>query len=416
MIKLLFIQKLRRLILARLLVVTLFLTLGAFVFEMNPLIYYGVISVFLALSFAYIIWLATERYLDGLIHFQIAMDIFAITLFVRYTGGVDSVLATLYVLPIASASFVLFPGAPVRVAAGSSLLFTLVVLADHWHLLPGLLPAGDKNFNIPRDLFYCLYMIYVRVTIFILIGFLADYLVRAVDKMQQDVQANEKFALMGEMAMQMAHEIKNPLMAISGSIEVIEEDLRGKLPPEDKKMMDSIVQESQRLKDLFEKVLDYARPESLDLRRVSAGEILDEVFVLFESFIKNGKAIEIHREYRDTKSCWIYADRNRIKQVFINILYNATQAMPDGGEITVRIHETRGHSEIIFKDTGTGMSPREKEELFIPFRSHKKGGTGIGLAIAYKIIRNHGGKITVKSHPGKGSLFIVSLPRANALM
>jgi len=406
-----FIQKLRRLILVRLLVVTVFLTLGAFVFEMPPLIYYGVISAFLLLSFAYIFWLTTEHSLELLAHFQIAMDILAITIFVYYTGGVDSVLATLYVLPIVSAGFVLFARAPVWVAVASSLAFLGVILGDHWQLLAGFLPPVAKDFQIQRDLLYCLYMSYVRVTIFILIGFLSDYLVRAVDKMEQNLNVNGKFALLGEMAMHMAHEIKNPLMAISGSIEVIEEDLRGKLSPDDKKMMESIVQECQRLKDLFEKVLDYARPESLDIQRLNAQEILDEVFVLLESFFKNGKTIDLHLEYRGKPPCWIYADRNRIKQVFINILYNALQAMPEGGELAVRIHETGLHSEVIFKDTGLGMNRQEREALFIPFRSHKKGGTGIGLAIAYKIIHNHGGRIKVKSRPGKGSLFIVSLPR-----
>lgn len=411
MIRPVLIQKLRRLILVRLLVVTVFLTAGAIVFQMNPLVYYGVISVFLLLSLGYILWLTTERSLEPFTQFQIAMDIIAITVFVYYTGGVDSVLATLYVLPIVAAGFVLFSGAPVLAAVASSLLFTAVVLADHWHLLPRFLPAVARDFQIQRDFFYCFYMVYVRVTIFILIGFLVDYLVRAVDKMQQSLKVNEKFSLLGEMAMHMAHEIKNPLMAISGSIEVIEEDLRDKLSPDDRKMMESIVQESQRLKELFEKVLDYARPESLDIQCLNVQEVLDEVFVALESFIKNGRDIEVRREYLGKPPCRIYADRNRIKQVFINILYNAMQAMPNGGDLTVRIHETGSHSEIIFKDSGSGMSRKEREELFIPFHSHKKGGTGIGLAIAYKIIHNHGGKISVKSQPGKGSLFIISLPR-----
>jgi len=411
MIRPLFVQKLKRLILVRLLAVTVFITLGAFVFEMNPFVYYGVISVFLLLSLIYILWVASERHLKILTYFQIAMDIVAITVFVYYTGGVDSVLATLYVLPILSSGFVLFRRAPVYMAVVSSVFFTAAVIVEHWRVLPDYLPGIAQDFHFERDFFYCFYMVYVRVTIFVLIGFLADYLVRAVDKMEQSLSVREKFALLGEMAMHMAHEIKNPLMAISGSIEVLEDDLRGKLSGENRKLMESIIVESQRLKDLFEKVLDYARPESLDIQRLKLDEVLDEVFILLDAFIKNGKNISVHHEYRGQPPCWIYADRNRIKQVFINIIYNGMQAMPEGGDLSVWMHENNSFCEVNFKDTGLGMNRRERENLFIPFRSGKKGGSGIGLAIAYKIIHNHGGNIAVKSQPGMGSVFTVSLPR-----
>lgn len=411
MIKPILVQKLKRLILVRLLAVTVFITLGAFVFEMNPLIYYGVISAFLFLSLVYIVWVTTELNLKILTYLQIGTDILAITVFVYYTGGVDSVLATLYVLPILSAGFVLFRGAPVYVAVGSSLFFIASVVAEHWRVMPAYMPGISRDFLFQRDFFYCFYMVYVRVTIFVLIGFLADYLVRAVDKMEQNLSIREKFALLGEMAMHMAHEIKNPLMAISGSIEVLEDDLRGKLSAEDQKMMESIVTESQRLKDLFEKVLDYARPEHLDVQRLNVNEVLDEVFILLDSFVKKGKPVSIRHEYRGKPPGWVFADRNRIKQVFINILYNGLQAMPEGGELSVWTHENNSHCEVNFKDTGLGMSRQEREHLFIPFRSAKKGGTGIGLAIAYKIVHNHGGNIAVKSQPGKGSVFTVTLPR-----
>lgn len=411
MIKPLLVQKLKRLILVRLLAVTVFITLGAFVFEMNPFVYYGVISAFLFLSLVYIVWVTTERNLKALTYLQIGMDIVAITVFVYYTGGVDSVLATLYVLPILSAGFVLFRGAPVYVAVASSVFFTTAVVAEHWRVMPAYLPGISHDFHFERDFFYCFYMVYVRVTIFVMIGFLADYLVRAVDKMEQNLSIREKFAMLGEMAMHMAHEIKNPLMAISGSIEVLEDDLRGKLSAENQKMMESIVTESQRLKDLFEKVLDYARPEHLDVQRLNVNEILDEVFILLDSLIKKGKPVSIRHEYREKPPGWVFADRNRIKQVFINILYNGLQAMPEGGELSVWTRENNSHCEVNFKDTGMGMSRQEREHLFIPFRSAKKGGTGIGLAIAYKIVHNHGGNIAVKSQPGKGSVFTVTLPR-----
>lgn len=408
----LLIPKLQRLILVRLLVVTFFLTLGAIIFDMHPLVYYGVLSSAVFLSLAYTIWLVTERTLGILTYLQIFIDLSVITVFVHYTGGVDSVLATLYALPILSAGFLLFPYGPLVLAGLSGLLFTGLVALEHFHWIPPILPPVGEPFHIPRDIFYTAYMTYVRVTILVLVGFLTEYLVRTVNRMERHIETYGQFSLLGEMAAHLAHEIKNPLLAISGSIEVLHEDLKSKLSAKDQKLMEAIVQESQRLNELFEQVLDYARPLELDLQKVRLKELLDEVFILFETSLVNGQDIRVHRIYAGEPDRWISADRNRIKQVFINIIWNAVQAMPQGGDLFIDACDTSSACQIRFKDTGVGMDRKTKDSLFVPFRSLKVDGTGIGLAIAYRIVKSHGGKIQVKSRPGSGSVFTVALPRA----
>ncbi len=410
MLQVILIQKLRRVILIRLLVVTFFLTLGTLLFDIEALIYYGVLCTFLFLSLIYTVWLSTKGHLLALIYLQVAFDLLAISVFVHYTGSVDSVMATLYVLPILGAGFIFYPNSPLMIAVLSSLCFTAVVVLDYYHWMPTFLPPVGRTFQIQRDLFYCGYMTYVRVTVFILIGFLSEYLVRTVDRMERTLNLNKKFSTLGEISMHLAHEMKNPLMAISGSIEILRDELEDKLTSHDKKLMEGVIHESARLKDLFDKVLEYAGPESLDIQPVDVKEILDEVFILLESLPKNGREVDIKRDYAEQKQGRIYVDRNRIKQVFLNLVLNAIQAMPQGGSLTVGVRHTSTDSQILFKDTGIGMTRKTRDNLFIPFRSHKDGGTGIGLAIAHKIVRHHGGKIKVKSRPGHGSVFMVSLP------
>lgn len=397
----------------RLLMVAVLLTMSAVLFEMKSPVYYGILSAFLAMSMVYIFWLVTCRRLEALVRLQLGIDIAAITLFVHYTGGVDSVLATLYVLPILSAGYVLLQNGPMAASVLSSIFFVSTVLAEYYDWIPSFLPPADPYFQFLKDPVYCGYMAYVRVTIFILIGFLGEYLVRVVGRMEQNLRISEKFSLLGEMAMKLAHEIKNPLMAISGSIELLQEGLEHKLDEDDKRMMDAVVQESQRLKDLFERVIDYARPETLDIQRLNLREALDEVFLLLEPFLSNGKKIDLLREDKAEPDRWVYADRNRLKQVFINIIFNAFQVMGQGGELSIRTRETSSETQVIFRDTGPGMNRKVMDDLFVPFRSHRSGGTGMGLAIAQKIVRSHGGRIKVKSQLGRGSLFIVSLPHAN---
>ncbi|MBI4550600.1 MAG: hypothetical protein HY714_06705 [Candidatus Omnitrophica bacterium] len=413
MIKPILIRKLRHLILGRLLIVAVLLTMSAVLFEMKSPVYYGLLSCFLAVSVIYLAWLAIGRQLEALVRLQVGVDIAAITLFVHYTGGVDSVLATLYVLPILSAGYVLLQNGPMAASVLSSLFFVTTVIAEYYDWVPSFLPPADPYFQFLKDPLYCGYMAYVRVTIFILIGFLGEYLVRVVGRMEQDLRISEKFSLLGEMAMKLAHEIKNPLMAISGSVEILHDELAHKLDEDDKRMMEAVVQESQRLKDLFERVIDYARPETLDIQRMNLREALDEVFLLLEPFLAGERRIDLVREDKGEPDRWVYADRNRLKQVFINIVFNAFQVMASGGELSIRTRETSSETQVIFRDTGPGMNRKVMDDLFIPFRSHRNGGTGMGLAIAQKIVRSHGGRIKVKSQLGRGSLFIVSLPHVN---
>jgi signal transduction histidine kinase len=406
------ILKLERIILLRLLIVAFFLTLGAIVFEMPAVVYYGVLSGFLVLSFFYTLWLATKKYVKVLTYFQIVVDLLAITIFVYYTGGADSVLATLYALATVGAGFLLFPNAPLVVAFLSSAFFVAIVALDASGWLLAVLPPPERAFHISRDWLYVGYMSYVRVTIFMIIGFLSRHLVQSIGKMEQSLQAKEKFSLLGEMAMYLAHEIKNPLLTISGNIELIKEEAKDKLSPEDQKIMETIVQESQRLKALFDEVSDYARSEALDLKPVNLNEILDEALALVKPICSNGKIVRMVPEYRENPPSLIEADRNRIKQVFLNLIFNALEAMPEGGTLAVRTRRNAVETKVMIKDTGVGMDSKQVRELFIPFKSEKKGGSGLGLAIAYKIVRSHGGRIKVKSRRGKGTTFMVSLPSA----
>lgn len=402
--------RLRRMILLRLLVVALFLTTGAIFLEIPPIVYYGVSCIFLVLSLVCALWTAAKRALVLLAYFQIVSDLFATSLFVYYTGNVDSVLATLYALVIMGAGFLLIPNAALIAAILSCVFFSGTVVLGTFRILDQFLPSGSSAFPINHDWWYVAYMLHIRIIIFLLIGFLASRLVRTIGQMEKQAAISRKFSLLGEMVAHLAHEIKNPLMSISGNIELLGEDLSGKIAADEQNLMDAIVQESQRLKGLLEEVLAYAKPEDFETERADLKCILDEVFLLLEPRFKDGNTIRLDLKFRESSSSFVHCDRNRLKQVFVNIIINAIDAMPDGGVLAVDLQKKKEQIKVSFQDTGVGMSREQVRELFIPFKSSKPQGTGMGLAIAHKIVYAHGGRIEAKSALGRGTVFIVTLP------
>ena len=200
-------------------------------------------------------------------------------------------------------------------------------------------------------------------------------------------------------------------MSITGSVELLNRQLTNKLTPQNIKLMETVLRESERLTGLLGQVLNYTHDEKYRFESVPLNQLLDEVFLMLENHTTCRSTIKLCKEYQ-RKNIRIDVDQRKIKQVFINIIVNALQAMPHGGELTVDLTTKNGSVIVNFKDTGSGMDEESLRKLFTPFASNRNGGTGIGLAIAQKIVKHHGGKISVTSQEGKGSTFLVTLPAA----
>lgn len=230
-------------------------------------------------------------------------------------------------------------------------------------------------------------------------------------EMEKQVRMQERLATVGSLAAGIAHEIRNPLASLSGSIQVLQGELA--LKGDNKHLMDIVIRETDRLNLIITDFLEYARLKDARLEQLELLPVLDETIML----LKNSKDFtgDIRIRHEIDPRVVINGDAQRIRQVFWNLFINACQAMPQGGEITVtarpfsREDDTRG-CEIVIADSGQGIAREDRDKIFNPFFTTKTGGTGLGLAIVYRIIEDHRGTITVDSVPNKGTQFIIRLP------
>ncbi|MGE0632024.1 MAG: nitrogen regulation protein NR(II) [Pseudobdellovibrionaceae bacterium] len=226
-------------------------------------------------------------------------------------------------------------------------------------------------------------------------------------KLEASVRQSEKLAAIGTLAAGIAHEIRNPLAGISGSIQMMNESSKN---DEDKKLMSIVLKEIDRLNGLVSDFLDYAKPEREPTEPVDLKGILDECFYLISMNDKLSR--KVVQKVDLPSSLPVKGDKDRLKQVFLNILLNAYQAM-EKSEIQVLKVQGRVDQrtvEIQIEDSGGGMSEKTKQKLFEPFYTTKSKGTGLGLALTHKILEGHSARIFVESEEGKGSKFKVEFP------
>lgn len=231
-------------------------------------------------------------------------------------------------------------------------------------------------------------------------------------EMEEKVRRQEQLAVVGSLAAGIAHEIRNPLASLSGSIQLLQGDLD--LKGDDKRLMDIVVRETDRLNTIISEFLEYARPQTAHAEKILLLPVLDETIMLLKNSRDFREGITIRAQV--DPQVVINGDAQRMRQVFWNLLINACQAMPDGGEITVsampvpRSDDDSGWCEIVIKDTGHGIGHEYLDKIFDPFFTTKTGGTGLGLAIVERIIEDHGGIIDVESEIGRGTKFRIRLP------
>ncbi len=235
--------------------------------------------------------------------------------------------------------------------------------------------------------------------------------------LEEEMQKKERLATIGEMAAGMAHEIRNPLASLSGSIEVLKGDLS--LRDEHLKLMEIAVREADRLNSIITQFLLYAKPLPPRRRRTDLHALLSETVQLLQNNPEYHDRIKVSLLI-PSEPLMILIDPDQIRQVFWNLAMNAFQAMPEEGVLTISTRRTRpkkGKSgrgpderiEILFTDTGGGIQKGDLSKIFYPFFTTKSSGSGLGLSIVQRIIEEHTGEIRVESSP-KGTTFFIALP------
>ena len=232
-----------------------------------------------------------------------------------------------------------------------------------------------------------------------------------VRAMEETSRRQDRLAAVGRVAAGIAHEIRNPLAAMRGSIQVLRGELNGDSGQAE--LMEIVLRESDRLNRIITDFLTYARPRPVALAEIDIREPLRETFTLLRHSpeLRDGQIVE---DDLPDEPVMALADAAGIKQVFWNLARNALGAMPDGGRLHAELRRTaHGRLRLTFTDTGCGMSPEQVERLFEPFSSSTTGSTGLGLSIVYQIVRDHGGTINVRSREGHGTTITVELPPAS---
>ena len=221
-----------------------------------------------------------------------------------------------------------------------------------------------------------------------------------------------KLAAVGEMAAGIAHELNNPLTSVTGFAELVLEDMPE--GSESRKDLETVMREARRARDVVRRLLDFARQSESTRSRASLNEVVEDVVALSRHLIHTS-GIELKIDLEKNLP-WVLIDANQMKQVLINLVHNALQAMPDGGEMEIKTSNASRNSRdwviVAVQDTGVGIPQLEQTRIFEPFYTTKgnQGGTGLGLSVTYGIITDHGGQIDVVSQPGAGAKFTVWLP------
>lgn len=230
--------------------------------------------------------------------------------------------------------------------------------------------------------------------------------VTEIKKLQQQLQRNEKLAALGELSSGIAHEIRNPL----GIIKAIEQTMRNELAanPEAVKELEIIDEEVERANRVVKALMEFGKPTTNNKMFCSINAVLEDVLTITNKYITQHK---VNVEFKKTDIPDALIDKEQLKQAFVNVIFNAVQAMPDGGRLKISTNQDENSFvKILFEDTGVGIEEKNINKIFNPFFTTKDEGTGLGLPIVNRIIDGHNGTINITSKVGEGTMFEILIP------
>lgn len=362
----------------------------------------------LIVSILYIFWLNQKRWLMALAYFQTIMDTFLVTGIIFVTGSFDSVFTFLYLLVIIYASMILLQKGSFVMATFSSLQYGLLIELEYYGVLTPFME--QYSISMTRNETQIIYRIIITIAACFAVAILSSILSIQLRNARKDLKITqehlkrvEKMSAMDEMISGIAHEIKNPLASLSGSIQLLKEDARP--GSHEDKLMHIILRETQRLKQITNDIGLFAKPSKINAKQVDMTKAIEDVVTLF---LNTPGTRKLQLDTKLEKNLFITIDPDHLKQILWNLIKNAAESIDAKGKIIIGLGSPRNKRiYLTISDNGTGIDPEKAKHIFDPFYTTKPEGTGLGLSIIHRIIDTYDGMIDFESIPGKGTLFTI---------
>lgn len=384
-----------------------------FRYEQNrfiPFIYFSYILVVIILLFSllYSILLPRIERINSFAFFQIVVDSFFVSAIIFLTGGYFSLFSFLYLVVIIYASILLYLNGGLILALLSSIQYGAILILQYHAILPSFSRTNSLDESL-EGILPVIYKALITSAAAFAMALLSGLLTEQNRKTRKELQAMEnhvkrveKMAYMGEMAAGLAHEIKNPLASLVGSIQLLKEE-RG-YDPDHQRLMNIIIRETDRLSTLVNDFLFFARPPSGKPERLNLKTAIEEVVSLFEKDNTHSRRCILRKNLME--DCWVLMDSAHFRQILWNLLLNAAEAIADNGLIEIKTSKFKNNDVCIkVTDNGCGMPDEVVQSIFDPFYTTKSEGTGLGLSIVHRILEAYNGRLDVSSREGEGSSF-----------
>lgn len=387
-------------------------------FLAEPLLFiYGLTIGIYVLSFVYTIFLRRVKRELLFAYVQVVIDTIVVTLIIYVTGGFSSIFSFLYLVVIIYSSMILFRRGSMIMAALCSIQYGILVDLEYFGLLTPFV-VEDSMSGLTYTWNYAIFKILITMVACFAVSFLSSLLSEQERRtrkdllaMEEHVKRVEKMAAIGEMAAGLTHEIKNPLASLTGSIQMLRDDIPRSSDHD--KLMQIILREADRLSSLANNFLLFARPPVGKTESIELKEALSETLELFERDSTGRDRILITKIF--IPNIWIEMDASHLRQILWNLLLNAAESINGSGRIDIKmIPPMNSFVGIQVTDTGCGIPKERVDSIYDPFFTTKSTGTGLGLSIVHRILESYNGWIEVVSEIDQGTTFTLKLKQINS--
>jgi len=370
---------------------------------------YYLSAAVLLLCIGYGLWLRQGGNLPALSYVQIVMDTVTVTVIIYVTGSLDSMFTFLYLLIIIYGAMLVQQLGILIIAGISGIQYGLLILLEYFHMIPPF--SGQHTAPASLDLRLVLYRIIIIMSACLAVGFLSGILARQLRRARQDLKIAhahyrrvEKMEAMDEMISGMAHEIKNPLASLAGSIQLLREDTAP--GSREDRLMKIILRETDRLKTIVNDIRLFAKPGRTNAVLVNIHQAVMDVVSLFLNTEEFKNRVQIVT--RLDEDLYVLIDPVHLQQIVWNLVKNAAQSISGTGKIIIKLTSPKNNRiYLTVEDNGQGIDPDNARHIFDPFFTTKPEGTGLGLSIIHRLIETYDGLIDFDTIPGKGTVFTI---------